>query len=87
MAKSLVHQAAGVDQLDYHLDDELVSLARIADGADFAEGLEAFFAKRSPEFGGGLGAGDGPAAGGEPPGRRAHAESARDEPPGEGGRP
>lgn len=52
VAKSLVNQAAGVDQLDYHLDEELRNLARIADGADFAEGLAAFFGKRAPRFGG-----------------------------------
>ncbi len=50
VAKSLINQAAGVDQLDYHLDEELQSLARIADGPDFAEGLEAFFQKRGPSF-------------------------------------
>lgn len=52
IAKSLLNQAAGVDRLDFHLDQELESLARIADGGDFAEGLEAFFAKRAPRFGG-----------------------------------
>lgn len=52
IAKSLLNQAAGVDRLDYHLDQELENLARIADGGDFAEGLEAFFAKRTPRFGG-----------------------------------
>jgi hypothetical protein len=46
----LVNQAAGVDRLDYHLDQELEHLARIADGPDFAEGLEAFFARRPPRF-------------------------------------
>jgi 2-(1,2-epoxy-1,2-dihydrophenyl)acetyl-CoA isomerase len=50
VAKSLINQAAGVDQLDYHLDEELRNLARIADGADFAEGLTAFFEKRRPAF-------------------------------------
>jgi len=53
VAKRLVHQAAGIDQLDYHMDDELENLSRIADGEDFAEGLAAFFEKRSPEFDGG----------------------------------
>jgi 2-(1,2-epoxy-1,2-dihydrophenyl)acetyl-CoA isomerase len=52
VAKSLINQAAGVDQLDYHLDEELRHLARIADGADFAEGLAAFFGKRAPGFDG-----------------------------------
>ncbi len=50
IAKGLLNQAAGVDRLDHHLDQELECLARIADGRDFAEGLEAFFSKRSPRF-------------------------------------
>jgi 2-(1,2-epoxy-1,2-dihydrophenyl)acetyl-CoA isomerase len=50
IAKGLLNQAAGVDRLDYHLDQELEHLARIADGRDFAEGLDAFFAKRPPRF-------------------------------------
>jgi len=50
IAKGLLNQAAGVDRLDYHLDQELEQLARIADGRDFAEGLDAFFAKRPPRF-------------------------------------
>jgi 2-(1,2-epoxy-1,2-dihydrophenyl)acetyl-CoA isomerase len=50
VAKSLINQAAGVDQLDYHLDEELQHLARIADGPDFAEGLRAFFAKDPATF-------------------------------------
>lgn len=50
VAKALLNQAAGVDQLDYHLDQELVELARIAEGADFREGLAAFFEKRLPAF-------------------------------------
>ncbi|MET0621096.1 MAG: enoyl-CoA hydratase-related protein [Thermoanaerobaculia bacterium] len=52
IAKSLVQQAAGVDRLDHHLDRELEQLARIADGADFAEGLEGFFARRPARFSG-----------------------------------
>jgi 2-(1,2-epoxy-1,2-dihydrophenyl)acetyl-CoA isomerase len=52
IARGLVHQAAGVDRLDFHLDREIEALARIADGADFREGLDAFFEKRAPEFGG-----------------------------------
>jgi 2-(1,2-epoxy-1,2-dihydrophenyl)acetyl-CoA isomerase len=52
VAKNLVNQAAGVDRLDHHLDRELESLARIADGADFAEGLESFFDRRPARFGG-----------------------------------
>ena len=51
VAKSLIHQAAGVDRLDYHLDRELESLARIADGRDFAEGLDGFFERRPAQFG------------------------------------
>jgi 2-(1,2-epoxy-1,2-dihydrophenyl)acetyl-CoA isomerase len=50
VTKALLNQAAGVDRLDYHLDQELTSLARGADGADFAEGIESFFAKRPPRF-------------------------------------
>ena len=50
IAKSLLNQAAGVDQLDYHLDEELQALARIADEPNFAEGLAAFFDRRPPTF-------------------------------------
>jgi 2-(1,2-epoxy-1,2-dihydrophenyl)acetyl-CoA isomerase len=50
IAKGLLNQAAGVDRLDYHLDQELEHLARIADGAEFKEGLDAFFEKRDPKF-------------------------------------
>lgn len=53
VAKSLVQQAAGVDRLDWHLDRELEALARIADGRDFAEGLESFFERRPARFTGG----------------------------------
>ena len=52
IAKELINQAAGMDRLDVHLDRELENLARIANGDDFAEGLDAFFAKRQPKFGG-----------------------------------
>ena len=50
IAKTLVNHAAGVEQLDLHLDEELQQLARVADGVEFAEGLDAFFAKREPVF-------------------------------------
>jgi 2-(1,2-epoxy-1,2-dihydrophenyl)acetyl-CoA isomerase len=52
IAKELINQAAGMDRLDVHLDRELENLARIADGSDFAEGIDAFFEKRPPTFGG-----------------------------------
>ena len=50
IAKDLMNQAAGMDRLDYHLDRELDALARIANGPNFAEGIDAFFAKRAPRF-------------------------------------
>jgi 2-(1,2-epoxy-1,2-dihydrophenyl)acetyl-CoA isomerase len=50
VAKGLMNQAAGMDRLDVHLDRELESLTRVADGAEFGEGLESFFAKRAPRF-------------------------------------
>jgi 2-(1,2-epoxy-1,2-dihydrophenyl)acetyl-CoA isomerase len=50
ISKGLINQAAGVDRLDFHLDLELEQLARVADGADFAEGIAAFFEKRPPRF-------------------------------------
>jgi 2-(1,2-epoxy-1,2-dihydrophenyl)acetyl-CoA isomerase len=50
VAKGLLNQAAGVDRLDFHLDRELESLARIADKADFAEGLDGFFERRPAQF-------------------------------------
>jgi len=52
MTKALMNQAAGVDRLDWHLDQELENLARSADSADFAEGIDAFFGKRAPRFSG-----------------------------------
>jgi 2-(1,2-epoxy-1,2-dihydrophenyl)acetyl-CoA isomerase len=50
IAKELINSAAGMDRLDVHLDREIEQLARIADGDAFAEGLDAFFEKRAPEF-------------------------------------
>jgi 2-(1,2-epoxy-1,2-dihydrophenyl)acetyl-CoA isomerase len=50
VAKGLINQAAGMDRLDVHLDRELDHLSRIADGAEFAEGLDSFFAKRPARF-------------------------------------
>jgi 2-(1,2-epoxy-1,2-dihydrophenyl)acetyl-CoA isomerase len=50
VAKELLNQAAGMDQLDAHLDRELQELARVADGAEFAEGMAAFFGKRPAQF-------------------------------------
>jgi 2-(1,2-epoxy-1,2-dihydrophenyl)acetyl-CoA isomerase len=50
IAKQLINQAAGIDRLDFHLDRELENLAAIANGANFAEGIDAFFEKRPPAF-------------------------------------
>jgi 2-(1,2-epoxy-1,2-dihydrophenyl)acetyl-CoA isomerase len=50
VAKGLLNLAAGVDRLDYHLDEELESLARIANGTDFAAGIEGFLHKRPTRF-------------------------------------
>jgi len=50
VAKGLLNLAAGVDRLDYHLDQELENLARSADGAEFKEGIAAFFEKREAHF-------------------------------------
>jgi 2-(1,2-epoxy-1,2-dihydrophenyl)acetyl-CoA isomerase len=50
VAKNLVSSAAGMDRLDTHLDRELEHLSRIANGAEFAEGLNSFFEKRAPRF-------------------------------------
>lgn len=49
-AKGLLNQAAGMEQLDVHLDAELTELSRVADGTEFAEGIDAFFSKRVPRF-------------------------------------
>lgn len=51
VTKALMHRAANCDQLDFHLDQELDELARVADGEEFAEGIKAFFEKRPPSFG------------------------------------
>lgn len=51
VTKQLVNQALGVEHLSYHMDRELEELTRIADGADFAEGIRAFLEKREPMFG------------------------------------
>jgi 2-(1,2-epoxy-1,2-dihydrophenyl)acetyl-CoA isomerase len=53
VTKHLIHRSAAVDRLDGHLDREIDELARIADGGDFAEGIDAFLGKRPPKFGGG----------------------------------
>lgn len=50
IAKGLINRAAGVDRLDFHLDQELEQLARIAEGGDFAAGIEAFFEHRPAAF-------------------------------------
>jgi len=50
VAKGLIGQAAGMERLDAHLDREIDHLSRIADGSEFAEGLESFFEKRAPQF-------------------------------------
>ncbi len=50
VTKLLLQQAATVDRLDWHLDQELDHLSRIADSPDFAEGIRAFFEKRPPAF-------------------------------------
>ena len=49
-AKQLFNDAVGVDRLDVHLDRELEALVRSADSREFAEGIEAFFARRPPRF-------------------------------------
>jgi 2-(1,2-epoxy-1,2-dihydrophenyl)acetyl-CoA isomerase len=41
--KALLNRAAGMDRLDFHLDQELASLVRSADSPEFAAGLEQFF--------------------------------------------
>jgi 2-(1,2-epoxy-1,2-dihydrophenyl)acetyl-CoA isomerase len=48
--KSLINQACGMDGLESHLDREIESLNRVANGSDFADGLAAFIAKQPPRF-------------------------------------
>ena len=50
VAKHLLNQAAGMDRLDVHLDREIDELSRIANGSEFAEGMDSFFEKRMPRF-------------------------------------
>ena len=50
VAKALINQAAGVDRIDFHLDQELQHLVRSANSDEFKEGLRAFFEKRAPVF-------------------------------------
>jgi 2-(1,2-epoxy-1,2-dihydrophenyl)acetyl-CoA isomerase len=51
VAKRLLNQAAGMERLDAHLDQELQHLTQSADSPEFAEGLAAFFERRPPSFG------------------------------------
>lgn len=51
IAKRLLNQAVQMERLEPHLSAELTELARIADGANFHEGIDAFFGRRSPRFG------------------------------------
>lgn len=48
--KRLLNEAMGMGALEEHLTREMAALTRIAEGADFAEGLAAFLQKRSPLF-------------------------------------
>src|SRR5688500_17364688 len=44
--KALLNRAAGMDRLDFHLDQELQQLVRSADSPQFAAGLDEFFARK-----------------------------------------
>jgi 2-(1,2-epoxy-1,2-dihydrophenyl)acetyl-CoA isomerase len=48
--KRLINEASGIERLDAHLDRELRNLVEIAQGEDFDNGLEAFFAKKTAHF-------------------------------------
>jgi 2-(1,2-epoxy-1,2-dihydrophenyl)acetyl-CoA isomerase len=48
--KALLNDAAGMSQLDAHLDRELSTLARAADGLDVKEGIDAFLGRRAAHF-------------------------------------
>lgn len=50
VSKALLNRAAGLDRLEEHLGEELAELTRVADGADFAAGIEGFFEKRPARF-------------------------------------
>ena len=47
--KALLNRAAGMDRLDFHLDQELQQLVRSADSPRFAAGLEEFFARKTAD--------------------------------------
>lgn len=51
VAKRLLNQASQMERLEAHLGAELAELSRIADGANFQEGLAAFFGRRTARFG------------------------------------
>ncbi|MBI2232264.1 MAG: enoyl-CoA hydratase/isomerase family protein [Deltaproteobacteria bacterium] len=50
ITKRLINEASGIERLDTHMDKELKNLVEIAEGEDFSEGLEAFFAKQTAQF-------------------------------------
>jgi len=50
ITKRLINEASGIERLDTHMDKELKNLVEIAQGEDFSEGLEAFFAKQAAQF-------------------------------------